>query len=248
MATEIASAIEYLHGKRMIYRDLKAGNVGITASGHVQLFDFGLCRFLPEESLAFKDDTYKMSGKVGTYRFMAPEIADAKPYNELADTYSYVHLLYQILALQKPYPTLSKEEHRERVIEGGERPPIDSQWPQKIQELLFKGWSAEISDRPSMSEVVAILKDVIADLDQDKSLSIVKSMSDVSVLSTAKTVKSGQTSSLLPRRLRAKSQRSQTRRTLLHRLRCPWSFPLPGGNLDLWKELFLSLVNEQNPF
>ena len=174
VATEIASAMEYLHGKRMIYRDLKAGNVGITASGHAQLFDFGVCRFLPKESLALSDGTYKMSGKVGTFRFMAPEIADAKPYNELADTYSYVHLLYQILSLQKPYPSLSKEEHRERVIEGGERPPIDSQWPRKIQELLIKGWSAKISDRPSMSEVVAILKDVIADLDPDDSLSLDK--------------------------------------------------------------------------
>jgi serine/threonine protein kinase len=191
VATEIASAIEYLHGKRMIYRDIKAGNVGITASGHAQLFDFGLCRFLPEESLAFEDSTYQMSGKVGTYRFMAPEIADARPYNELADTYSYVHLLYQILSLEKPYPTLSKQEHRKRVIDGGERPPIDSQWPRTIQELLCKGWSANISDRPAMSEVVAILKDVIADLDQDKSLSIVTAVSDLST--TGKTVKSGET-------------------------------------------------------
>jgi serine/threonine protein kinase len=171
VATEIASAIEYLHGKRMIYRDIKAGNVGITASGHAQLFDFGLCRFLPDVSLAFEDNTYPMSGKVGTYRFMAPEIADAKPYNQLADTYSYVHVLYQILSLEKPYPTLSKQEHRKRVIDGGERPPIDSQWPITIQELFYKGWSVNISDRPSMSEVVAILKDTIADFDQDKPIS-----------------------------------------------------------------------------
>jgi len=164
IATEIASALEYLHEKRIIYRDLKPGNLGFDSkTGRVQLFDFGLARSLPEESSEF-NDTYKMSGRVGTYRFMAPEVATSSPYNEKTDVYSFSHILYQMLALEKPYQGYSKHTHRMKVARGGERPPIDSHWPRAIQEILKRAWSIKISERPCMTEIIAVLKEVISDL------------------------------------------------------------------------------------
>ena len=169
VAVEIASALEYLHENRIIYRDLKPGNVGFSKTGEVKLFDFGLARLLPEESDEL-NDTYRMSGKVGTYRFMSPEVSTARPYNEKADVYSFSHILYQMLALEKPYPSYSKHVHRVKVARGGERPPINIQWPRAIQELLKRAWSPKISERPSMTEVIAILKEVISELTGEKLL------------------------------------------------------------------------------
>ena len=46
-ARQLADALAYLHGHRILFRDLKPQNVGVTADGRIQLFDFGLCRELP---------------------------------------------------------------------------------------------------------------------------------------------------------------------------------------------------------
>lgn len=196
VAIEIAAALEYLHEKRIVYRDLKSGNIGFDSSGKAVLFDFGLARVLPETSAEF-NDTYKMSGKVGTFRYMAPEVATAKPYNESADVYSFSHILYQILALEKPYPDYSKHIHRMKVARGGERPDIDSRWPKTIQDLLSRSWSVNITDRPTMSKVVAILKDTVMELTGEKKL-VCDTTTVCSNESLGHTVKSGITLKSVP--------------------------------------------------
>jgi serine/threonine protein kinase len=169
VATEIATALEYLHENRIIYRDLKPGNLGFCPkTGQVILFDFGLARRLPEETFKVVNDTYKMTGKVGTYRYMANEVARGRTYNELADVYSFSMVFWHLLALEKPFKTMNKQVYNVLVTRGGERPPIDSHWPRAISQLLKKAWSPDICDRPSMTEIIALLKGVMMELNGEK--------------------------------------------------------------------------------
>ena len=72
IALEIAEAVEYLHDKEIIFRDLKPDNIGFDAQRCLKLFDFGLAKELkPGEGNA--DGRYELTGNTGSRRYMAPE-------------------------------------------------------------------------------------------------------------------------------------------------------------------------------
>jgi serine/threonine protein kinase len=68
VAFHIASALNYLHSRGLLYRDLKPTNIGFGLDDEVKLFDFGLCRELPVGADHSMSAVYDMSGGVGTYR------------------------------------------------------------------------------------------------------------------------------------------------------------------------------------
>jgi len=160
IARDIASALNYLHSRRVIYRDLKSDNIGFQATG-VTLFDFGLSRPLPKGSHDLTG-SYQMSGKVGTIMYMAPEVYERKPYNTKADVYSFSLLLWEMLALQRPFARIhTRKMYKTRVVKNGERPAVDSSWPMEIRILLRKAWSPDMNERPTMSEVHTVLETLV---------------------------------------------------------------------------------------
>ena len=154
---DIASGLEYLHKNRIIYRDLKPENIGIDLRGNTRIFDFGLARQLPP-GCGDVNEVFKMSGKIGTARYMAPEVYLKQKYNEKADVYSFAHVLWEIMSHQKPYDGYTRKMHLVDVIQGGYRPAIDPSWPAAIQQILAKAWDPDMHKRPSMSEIMFMLR------------------------------------------------------------------------------------------
>ena len=146
-AIQVASALEYLHENRIIYRDLKPGNVGFDQSGTLKLFDMGLAVELPDNSAL--DSTFNLPGKTGTARYMAVEVIEAKPYNVKADVFSFSVLLWEMIALQKPYKGLPGEVVMEQVVNNA-RPQIPREWPPELRDLIRLGWTTSIETRPHM--------------------------------------------------------------------------------------------------
>ncbi len=153
-ARELASALEYLHERRLVFRDLKPENIGIL-NDSVVLFDFGLCRELPESSNL--EDQYEMSG-VGTLRYMAPEILMRQKYNQKADIYSLSMVFYEMFFHSKPFDLYTFDMHQLLVCEEQERPHIPSYCPSHLRALLEDTWDPEPLDRPSLREVRKHLK------------------------------------------------------------------------------------------
>lgn len=126
---------------------------GFTLDGSVKLIDFGLAKMIENTSVD-SNETYAMSGETGSLRYMAPEVADCLPYNWAVDVYSFGIILWEMNAGKKPFDGLNREMFYERVVHGGERPPLRSKWPDELKSLMKDCWDADTSKRPRFRDVI----------------------------------------------------------------------------------------------
>lgn len=109
---QLASALEHVHSREVLHRDLKTANVFLTSAGQVKLGDFGVARPLSTY-------THFASTMVGTPYYLAPEVLRSSPYAFAADVWSLGVILFELLTLSKPFESqhlgalVRKVEHGE---------------------------------------------------------------------------------------------------------------------------------------
>jgi len=113
---DLASGLAHLHLHKIIHRDVKPPNIGFNIRGDLTLFDFGLSRELPETET--KDSLWRLTGFVGSPRYMAPEVGLKRKYNAKCDVYSFGVLAWYIMTLQKPYQGCDISQLRKLVWPG----------------------------------------------------------------------------------------------------------------------------------
>lgn len=154
IALGVAEALRFLHHHRLLYRDLKPANIGFDGTGQVRLFDFGLARFYTEN-----DADRKLTGCVGSLRYMSPEVAKGERYGFPADLYSFSLLLWEICTLQRPFSHARSAQHLTKMaFIGNKRPSLKKVVSSDIKLLLRTGWSPDPDARPSFASVVLVLR------------------------------------------------------------------------------------------
>jgi len=85
----MASALEHIHSKRMLHRDLKPDNVLLSAGGNeVKVTDFGLACVASSESSAGQWRVGSVQSRAGTLTYASPEKASSKPYDSKDDMWA----------------------------------------------------------------------------------------------------------------------------------------------------------------
>eukprot|EP01036_Dinobryon_divergens_P026927 gene26927-35624_t len=164
---EFASAMKYLHhdvdpNAFFIHRDLKPDNIGFTSDGRLKIFDFGLVAIVTRRA-SLSVETYEMTGKTGSPRYMAPEVYLIQPYNETVDVYSFGIILWQLAKCKIPFDGFTKKQLEDEVMRGGVRPKVSSRRiPVALQNLMTKCWAPQYSKRPSFIEILATMEQIIA--------------------------------------------------------------------------------------
>ena len=143
-----------------MFRDLKPDNVGFDDNGVVKLFDFGFAKRLDDSLQSSKEaGLYRLTGRTGTFPYMAPEVDNLHPYNEKCDVFSFSILLWEVLALDFCFSSIyTHAEFHQRVSQGGERPPLPQSWPTLTRQIMRDAWSSSPSDRPTFVEIRTMLR------------------------------------------------------------------------------------------
>ena len=104
--SDVADGIEYAGAQGVVHRDLKPGNVLLTAQLQARITDFGLAR-LSLSSATFRTERGVVSG---TPRYMSPEhIIDSDHESPAMDAYSFAVVAYRMLTGGYPYAAESPE-------------------------------------------------------------------------------------------------------------------------------------------
>lgn len=162
MLRAVASALAFLHSRRLLHRDLKARNVRCDAAGQPKLLDFGVLV------------TMGVAGDVaGTPPSIPPEALRGLPLDGRSDLFGLGALAYRLLTSREAYPAESVEQledcWRRRPLSPSKlRPEV----PAALDELVMSLLSVEAMARPSTAAEVIARLDAVAGLDEDHELDV----------------------------------------------------------------------------
>jgi len=162
-AHQMALAMTFLHDFHIpiIHRDLKPGNVLLTATDDIKITDFGLAKFIPLQLDKTSSEPFTLTGETGSYRFMAPEVYEHRPYDGSVDMYSYAMIVYWLFTGVRPFVDCRDGQEAVKLACNKVRPDTTLLGDRQIVELCEQGWAHDPQMRPCFSTVADKLEDCI---------------------------------------------------------------------------------------
>lgn len=159
MLRGIAAGMKYLSDMSFVHRDLAARNILVNSNLVCKVSDFGLSRFLTENS---SDPTYTSSlgGKI-PIRWTAPEAIAYRKFTSASDAWSYGIVMWEVMSYgERPYWDMSNQDVI-NAIEQDYRLPPPPECPASLHALMLDCWQKERAHRPRFCDIVAGLDRLI---------------------------------------------------------------------------------------
>ncbi|XP_030667483.1 serine/threonine-protein kinase Nek4 isoform X2 [Nomascus leucogenys] len=143
---QIAMALQYLHEKHILHRDLKTQNVFLTRTNIIKVGDLGIARVL-------ENHCDMASTLIGTPYYMSPELFSNKPYNYKSDVWALGCCVYEMATLKHAFNAKDMNSLVYRIIEG-KLPPMPRDYSPELAELIKTMLSKRPEERPSVRSIL----------------------------------------------------------------------------------------------
>ncbi|CAJ1423708.1 unnamed protein product [Effrenium voratum] len=141
-------ALQYIHSKHILHRDIKSQNIFMMQSGDAKIGDFGISKVI-------EGTTAAAGTVVGTPSYFAPEICEDKPYNSKIDVWSMGVVLYELLALAQPFAASNVAALIMKIV-NAEPPPLPEPWRDEVREVVSRALNKNPEERASAEELLAL--------------------------------------------------------------------------------------------
>ncbi|XP_028929188.1 serine/threonine-protein kinase 10-like isoform X2 [Ornithorhynchus anatinus] len=150
---QLLRALAYLHSSKVIHRDLKAGNVLLSAAGDVKLADFGV-------SARNTRTLQRRASFIGTPYWMAPEVVQCEtskeaPYDSKADIWSLGITLIEMAEMEPPHHELNPMRVLLKISKA--QPPTlhsPTRWSEDFKDFLRRSLARDPDSRWSASQLL----------------------------------------------------------------------------------------------
>ena len=158
---ELIVALEHIHSKRVIHRDVNPTNILVDEDGHIALADFGVSRSFDEKPAGSYaqngPEPFFTSKECGTPAYNSPEVAQGKLYSFEADLWAVGVIMYQMLTHRLPFGLVECEAAGWGMGDAIRFVPLAAEDSDKIDKITFdfmdRVLKKDMKDRMSLEEM-----------------------------------------------------------------------------------------------
>lgn len=142
VAAMVLDALDEVHRRNLVHRDVKPSNVQVTSRGRAVLIDFGIAKG--------QANLTRVREYIGTPAYASPEQNNMETADGRSDIYSLGVILFEMISGRQPFPGEDPFAVRKRQIEGP--PPLLDEATPAVREIVARAMAPEPGNRfPSPS-------------------------------------------------------------------------------------------------